>query len=309
MKLDRLLEMTILLMNRERMTADELARRFGVSTRTIYRDIDTLSLAGIPVYSVKGNGGGISLMGEYTLNKSIVTEEERDEILVGLQSLRAADYPGDDTLIEKLSSLFKSDKNYDWLEVDFSEWGRGPEDKIKFAGIRDSAIERNVIQFIYANSYGEQNQRTVEPLRMVYKARSWYLYGWDRDKQAFRIYRLSRIKNLLVKGEAFEPRENVPDLIENSPPDMVLTKTKLLVSPQLAYRAYDEFDDAALTRMDDGSVEINSMMPVDEWLYSFLLSFGNGILVLEPDFLREEVIDRMMKTLINYGVVEHDIQK
>lgn len=309
MKLDRLLEMTILLMNRERMTADELAKRFGVSTRTIYRDIDTLSLAGIPVYSVKGNGGGISLMGEYTLNKSIVTEEERDEILVGLQSLRAADYPSDDTLIEKLSSLFKSDKNYDWLEVDFSDWGRGPEDKLKFAGIRDSAIDRNVIQFTYANSYGEQNTRTVEPLRMVYKSKSWYLYGWDRDKEGFRIFRLSRIKSLVVKAETFQPREHVPDLIDNTPPDMVITEMKLLISPQVAYRAYDEFDDTAITRLDDGSMEINTVMPVDEWVYGFLLSFGNNIVVLEPTEVRVELVRRLAMTLANYGTLEHDTGK
>ena len=102
MKINRLLEITLVLLNKGNTTARELADRFEVSTRTIYRDIDELSAAGVPVFTNKGSGGGISLMENYVLNRSFMTEHERDSLLLALKTLQATRYPQIEAILEKI---------------------------------------------------------------------------------------------------------------------------------------------------------------------------------------------------------------
>ncbi|MGD9142787.1 MAG: HTH domain-containing protein, partial [Dehalococcoidia bacterium] len=128
MKINRLLEITLLLLNRGTVTAGELAERFGVSTRTIYRDIDDLSAVGVPVYTNKGRGGGVALLENYTFSKAMVTEQERDGLLLALKTLQATRYPDIDGIIDKIGALFKDAAAEDWVHVDFSPWGSGPDD-------------------------------------------------------------------------------------------------------------------------------------------------------------------------------------
>ena len=162
MKLDRLLEITILLMNRESVTAGELAERFGVSVRTVYRDVETLSLAGIPVAMSRGRGGGISLMKDFTLSRSIVTGEERDSILLSLQAFQATRYPDGDRALEKLSGLFRRDPSQ-WVRIDFSPWESGPGSEEKLRLIRQAILEYRVVRMDYVNSGNRRSSREIEP--------------------------------------------------------------------------------------------------------------------------------------------------
>lgn len=302
MKLERLLEMTTLLLNRERITAAELAERFEVSQRTIYRDIDALSMAGIPVYATKGKGGGISLMQEYTLDKSLVNDQERADILIGLQSLRAANYPTDGALIEKLSSIFKSDQNYNWLEVDFSEWGKGDADKKRFADIRDACINRNLLHIEYINTYGQTSERVIEPIKLFYKAHAWYLYAWCRNKVSIRMFRISRILRYEILTETFPARSDEDTAIESAAPEMVMVHVHLHIAPPMAYRVYDEFSFADIHKNADGSADVHTFLPHDEWIYGYLLSYGSQATVLAPQNVRDEFIRRLQKILLNYDI-------
>ncbi|MEG0388680.1 MAG: HTH domain-containing protein, partial [Niameybacter sp.] len=117
MKINRLLEIVILLLNKKSITAKELANRFEVSTRTIYRDIDDLSAAGIPIYTNKGGGGGIALLEEYTLNKTLLSDLEKEQLLMTLKTLEATQYTKDNQIVEKLGILFSRQQDTDWVEV------------------------------------------------------------------------------------------------------------------------------------------------------------------------------------------------
>ena len=147
----RLFEIVYLLQSRPRMTARELAKRFEVSVRTIYRDIDALSAAGVPVYAARGGGGGVGLLPGYVLDRSLLTDGEQDEILYALRAMAAAGMGG--AALEKLAGLFQKSGD-GWLEVDFSPWGSGPAEKRVFATLKTAILSRREIAFDYYSARG-----------------------------------------------------------------------------------------------------------------------------------------------------------
>ena len=182
MQINRLFEIVYLLLEKNCITAKELSEHFGVSVRTIYRDIDILSTANIPIYTNKGKGGGISLLENFVLDKSILSEEEQNQILFALQSLEKLNVNNEKKALEKMSMLFnKGTKN--WIEIDFSNWGTDSTQNEKFNKIKESIINSKVIEITYFNSYGEENKRQIEPLQIWFKDKSWYIKAFCRLKQ------------------------------------------------------------------------------------------------------------------------------
>lgn len=161
MQISRLFQVIYILLENGTVTAPELAERFEVSVRTIYRDVEALSQAGIPIYTIQGKGGGISLSDRFVLNKSMLTDKEQDEILFALQSLAAAQYPDSNAIFEKLSSLFRKN-NINWIEVDFSSWGSGQKQKELFVLLKQAILEQKVISFTYLSLLPE-NKKAGEP--------------------------------------------------------------------------------------------------------------------------------------------------
>ena len=174
MSANRLFQIVYLLLERGRMTAEELAGRLEVSVRTVYRDIDALSAAGIPVFTAQGKGGGVSLMEGYVLDRATFTEEEQRQLLTALQSMSGQE---DDSTLTKLSALFhRSEDN--WLQVNLSRWGASAWDNEKFNRLRDAIRARRAVTFNYASSRGDTRPRTVLPARLVFKGQAWYLQAW-----------------------------------------------------------------------------------------------------------------------------------
>ena len=203
MQINRLFEIVYILLDKKTITAKELSERFEVSVRTIYRDIDTLSGAGIPIYTTKGKGGGISLIEDFVLNKSVLSEKEQKEILMSLQSLNAMKFLEMEPVLNKLSTVFKK-KSESWIDVDFSQWGSNEIEKEKFNILKTAILNTSVISFEYFSSYGEKTLRTIEPLKLIFKGQGWYLYGFCRVKHDFRIFKITRIKNLKLLNETFK---------------------------------------------------------------------------------------------------------
>jgi predicted DNA-binding transcriptional regulator YafY len=296
-KINRLLEITIILLNKGTVTAKELAERFEVSTRTIYRDIDVLSSAGVPVFTNKGSGGGISLLESYTINKALISEHERESILLALKTLQAIKYPEIDLIIDKIGAVFKNTAADDWVYIDFSPWGSKPNEDNKFIDIKKSIMERRLISFDYVNAEGGKSRRSIEPMRLVFKAQAWYLWGYCRSRQAFRTFRISRVKNLTVTSESFECREHDSAQKERSvekPKELVTLKLRF--QPEALHRLYDDFDDEMITKNADGTCDVIVTLPEGEWVYGYILSYGCQVKVIEPEHVRQIVIDRLKKT-------------
>lgn len=165
MQIDRLFQIVYLLLDRKAMTAKELAAHFEVSVRTILRDIDTLSSANIPVYTIQGKGGGISILDGYVLNKAALNEEEQKQILIALQSLAATGNTDANRTLSKLSALFQK-TDTDWLKVDFSRWGQGAQDNRRFELLKTAILRRHAVCFDYVGSYGSESRRKAYPLKL-----------------------------------------------------------------------------------------------------------------------------------------------
>lgn len=301
MRESRLFKILYYLLDKGRATAPELAKRFEVSARTVYRDIDALSSAGIPVYAEAGRGGGICLMNHFVLDRAVLTEAEKQDILSALQNVAAAGNKGGEETLEKLSALFRIQAE-NWYEVDFARWGVSTGDHEKFESLKKAILTHRRVKIIYAGSGREKSYRTVEPQKLLYKSRSWYLKAWCLEKEAFRLFKLSRILEWEVLEESFEPgtfseaeaasQAELPrsELSQSEIPQVILS-----FPGEMAYRVYDEFDSSQVRELENGSLLTMAPMPIDEWLIAFLLSFGDSVEIIEPAYLKEVLAERAFK--------------
>lgn len=296
MQTNRLFEMVYLLLERKTMTAKELAQRFEVSTRTIYRDVEVLSSANIPIYCSKGKGGGIHLLENFVLDKSILSETEQNQILFALQSLEKLKASDENQTLDKMHRIFKK-QSKDWIQIDFSSWGTSKEKDTTFAIIKEAILNCQVITFIYYNTYGQQKQRTVEPLQIWFKDKAWYLKAYCREKQDYRIFKIARMKHITKQEETFE--RTLPKQPEKSW-EIKTVLLKLQIDKKMAYRIYDEFEESQIQVLENGNFYITVEYPENDWIYGYILSFGEYIQVIEPEYIKEEIKKQLQKTLENY---------
>ena len=298
MKINRLFEIVYILLNEKNVTAKKLSTHFEVSARTILRDVDTLAESGIPIYTTRGKGGGISILDNHILNKTTLSEEEQDQLLFALQSLSATQDINTKSFSSRLQSLFgKNDTS--WIEVDFSRWGNGYTDKIKFELLKNAIIKKIAITFKYFNSYGETKLYTVYPLKLVFKSKAWYIQGFCLPKEAYRTFKITRMQNINITDKTFLDRIfDIPKIESFEYLTSQFVDLKLLFSPSAAYRIYDEFSEKDILKTENGTFSISTKMPNDHWLYSYILSFGELVEVIEPEIVRKETM-RLAKAIKN----------
>lgn len=294
----RLFEIIYSLMDTGFARAKDLAERFEVSTRTIYRDIDSLSLAGIPVYSKRGKNGGIYLMEGFVLNKALLSEMERNEIIMGLESLAATGY--ENKALSKLRAVFSQKRAF--VSVDHSGWAK--DEKEQFELLKEAILNSKVIRFKYFNAKGESGERDVEPHKLLFKGKAWYLLAFCRRRQGARVFRLSRMKELVVLSETFDGE--LPDYESAEKPLVGETvfeplKVRLEIAEELAYRVYDEFEEHEIKRQEGGGFVVDAEMIEDQWFYGYILSFGEYARVLKPVQLKNIIAGKIKKMLDCYA--------
>ncbi len=299
--IDRLIQIIFLLLRHENITAKQLAQELGVSTRTIYRDINTLSIAGIPITSQKGYGGGLSLLEGFALDKSYFTQEEQSNIIQALQILKSSHYPDADRTLNKVAGLFSHTLQSDWLEIDFSYWGSPEKERRNMTALERAVINKYVIKFTYYNSELTITEQTVEPLKLLFKSHSWYLIAFSRRREEIRTYKLSRIRNLQITDQLFD---------RTLPADFSLTPAyqeeyniplfKLRFSEKIAYKVYDEFQEEYIKKLEDGTLEVTFRYQLSDWTFLYLLSFGEYVEIIEPVEARMLLKEKAQKILALY---------
>ena len=296
MQINRLFEMLHMMLNKKNITAKELSEYFEVSVRTVYRDIETLASAGIPVYSLRGKNGGIRLLEGYTLNKSLISQDEQNEIMYALQSLKAVNYPESEETLKKLSLIFnKSSDN--WIEVDFSRYGS--DDNVLFENIKQAILKKLIIRFTYFNSRGEKSYRAADPLKILFKEKAWYLFAYCHNKKDIRQFKINRIKELILTEEHFD--KSMEDFEINDEKEAVKrVKVIVEIDKSQAYRVYDEFSEENINKMKDGNFEVIMENPESEWVYGYLLSFGEYLKVKEPERIKKNLFEKIEKMRENY---------
>ncbi|HBL49598.1 MAG TPA: YafY family transcriptional regulator [Firmicutes bacterium] len=305
MRIDRMLGITIILLGREKVTARELAQRFEVSLRTIYRDLDAIQQAGIPVVCLSGSGGGYSLMENYTVDRRLLNFKDMAAILSALRGVRniASTLDGSPGLLEstfeKISSLVPQDKaqemeqHLERLVIDYLPWDTSPKQTAQFRMISQSIANNELLTLTYRNLRGTTNTRVIEPMTLLFKGYTWYLFAYCRMQNDFRIFRLSRILKLEATGQPFQRREgSYRSIWDSYQPASPPVKLVLAFAPEARSRAEEYFGVDELSDYSDGRLLAQVSWPEDEWVYTFLLSFGEHIEVLEPPHIRKLLCDK-----------------
>lgn len=297
MQKSRLFKIVYYLLEKGRATAPELAEKFEVSVRTIYRDIDAISGAGIPIYAAAGKGGGISILKNFTLDKSLLSRAEQEQILAALQGAAVTYGKNIDELLTKLGGLFQT-RAANWIEVDFSGWVQNRPKQEIFNLIKEAIFNKHTITFQYFDSSGKRTDRRVHPYKLVFKSKDWYLYGCCLQRNDSRFFKLTRIKELEILTETFSP-VFIPSVVEKQISSGKTIKTKLKFKKQAAFRVCDEFADA-VTEDAQGNLYVQTDLPDNEMLYSYILSFGDAVEVLEPGRVREQIRKKLEEIQENY---------
>ncbi len=305
MKIDRLIGILSVLLQEEKTTAPELAERFEVSRRTINRDIEDLCKAGIPIQTMQGTGGGISIMNGYRMDRTILTSKDMQMILAGLRSLDSvsgSSYYGH--LMEKIqagSSEFITGR--DSILIDLSSWYR---DSLapKIETIQDAIGDRHLIRFRYYAPSGESD-RTVEPYYLVFRWSSWYLWGWCLKRKDYRLFKLNRMDKVRGTDKVFECREaSVPDLSnEKIFPGEI--KVKALFEADQKWRLVEEFGPSCFTENDDGRLLFTADYTDIENLVTWIMTFGDKAELIEPQEARKKISIMVQKMTTVYKEAEH----
>ena len=288
MKMDRLIGILSILLQREQVTAPELAEQFEVSRRTIQRDIEALGRAGIPIATVQGAGGGISIMEGYRVDRTVLTAPEMQAILAGLRSLDSVSgtrrYA---QLMEKLSagnSALVSGGAH--MLIDLSSWYKSSLAP-KIEAIQTAIQQHQQVQFTYDAPKGTSTRR-VEPYYLVFRWSAWYLWGWCLARQDFRLFKLNRMTGLST-GETFSPRPApLPDFaLERIFPTKYQVCARF--EPACRWRLVEEYGADSFTVQPDGRLLFRWGFPDADSVLSWILTFGDGAELLEPVELREQL--------------------
>lgn len=297
MQIERLFETVYILLNKKSVTAKELAEHFEISIRTVYRDIDALSMAGIPIYTNKGRGGGICLMDHYVLNKSLLSNEEQDHILSSLISIQHLANQDVDKVITKLASSFQRE-SIDWIDVDFTNWTATNDHK--FSIIKEAIWNQHILTFTYSNLDGITSHRSVEPLKIIFKGQAWYLFAYCLNKQRPSFFKLNRMQSLELTSKHFERKDIIPEFSEFVNAEKKTVSLKIKIDASHSFLIYDEFISDQIQKDKNGNFLIETQLHDEEWLYSWLMSYGSALTVIAPEHVKLKLIDKIKDNLHNY---------
>lgn len=308
MKIERMLTIIVMLLNRNRITANELAEKFEVSIRTIYRDIEAINQAGIPIISHSGNNGGFSIYEDYKLNNQVLTMNNLSSLLSVLKDINATvDDIELESSIEKLQNIVPDNKidqlnrHSEQIIIDLHPYGDTPSQKSLVKTIRQAITQTRLLTIGYKNYNNISSSRQIEPMSLVFKNYTWYLFAYCLLKEDFRLFRVSRIKNYQIEEQVFERRKNTYHEItafENEQAKII--ELVLKVSPLMKSRVEDIFNEQDIEVLETGELLVTATIPEKDWLFSLIFSFGEHVEVLAPKDLRETIASKLQLMITKY---------
>ena len=296
MKLARIISIIMLLLQHRKVTAARLAEMFEVNVRTIYRDVELINLAGIPITASRGVGGGIGIMEEYKVEKGLFTTADITSLLIALGS---SPLSGEEVLatIAKIKGLIPKEqmRNIELkarqIVVDHSPWHGRRLMPNSFARIK-SALELNrLISFHYYDGNGRESHRITEPYQLMLKESHWYLLAYCTLRDDFRIFRVSRMSEIMMLEDTFTPKEFEydPNDSPETPDEIIIT---LLVDESLRGLMADYCGRDNLKAGEDNKLQADFPFVESDFGYGLLLSFGNKCECLKPEKVRRELKKR-----------------
>lgn len=291
MRAERLLKILIYLLNHDTATARQLSVYLGVSLRTIQRDMDHLYEAGVPIQATLGNGGGYELFPEKKKNGQFIKKKDVRFLVSLLKDLNLGHEPEE---LEEIfcKSLVSSSRRQPVVYWEFGVSKEAAQVQKKNSALKD-AIEREVeVAFDYTLCAEDASYKQVQPLALRYRWYAWYLFGYDAKEQEFRSFRINKIQNLCVTKSAFFRGEDLEKLLQEE--DARFLQACTPVSVWCSKDAIPVVDEYFLveerTMLADGHQQLLLRVPTEDRLWrGLLLSLGNEIRILSPDFVIEQL--------------------
>lgn len=307
MRIDRMLAITVILLNRKRISARALADKFEVSVRTIYRDIDALNSAGIPVVSYPGNDGGFGIVDTFKLDRQLFTFRDMISVISALNGLNKTLEDSElDNVIEKIRNLVPREKSgeldlsLEQFIIDVLPWGARQKQRELIQIVHNAIVNKKLLEFTYRNSKGEETRRAVEPMTLLFKGYAWYLFGFCQLRNDYRFFRLSRISNPDSSQIDFQRRDKSYNEFETDQKNQKPVSLVFKFSPEVRFRVEDFFDPEDIEILENGGTIVRVQWPEDEWVYSMILSYGEHIQVLEPAHICEKILQKVKKIVTNF---------
>lgn len=308
MKIDRLISIIMVLLEREKISASRLAEMFEVTTRTIYRDIETINQAGIPIVTYPGVNGGIGILERYKIDKSFFNRDDISTLLMALgtvsSTLSNKKVAG---TLAKVKNLIP-EQQFNEIEIkssqiaiDLTPWAGNRNLQENLVKVKRALEERRLLSFDYLDRHGMRSRRVIEPYQLVLKEGSWYLQSYCTIKDDFRVFKLFRMNGLEVMEESFKLRPFTPKAMDGR--DWIekrLIKIKLLIDSSLLERVIERKGEGDIEPYGDGRYLVELPFEESEFGYNYLLSFGSKCECLEPESVRNELARRIEQMLAIY---------
>ena len=288
MKLDRLIGILSILLQQDKITAPELSEKFEVSVRTILRDIDDINKAGIPIITSQGQGGGISIMDGYKIDRTLLSSSEMQAIFSGLKSLDSVS--GTNRYRQLMDKLSVSDtiSTDNHIIIDLAAWDKNAV-STKLELIKSAIEQKKIITFRYYSPECTK-QRSIEPYHLVFQWSSWYVWGFCVKRQDYRLFKLTRITELTKTEEAFVQR----DIPEYECDKLRHTKGEISAivrfDKSAKWRIVDEFGTENFTEDENGNVILTFTWSDKLSFYSYVLGFRENAEIISPAEYREEFL-------------------
>lgn len=301
MKIDRLMAITIYLLNHGKTSAQKLAEHFEVSPRTIMRDIDTLGQAGIPIRSTCGAEGGYEILDTYVMEKQPASRADYEFIVTALKSLASA-YTNNGIKNTLAKMEFLTGTKPQIVSVDFGAAGENQEINARIRLLEEAIRQKKQVRFTYTNQADETKERLVEPAGLIYKWYGWYLVGYYEKYQDYCMFKLIRMEHIVITDRDCMREHSSWETHIGEKSAEKLIAVRLLGKQKVKAKCREYLNGAVTKEYENGDFEYCFTVPEGEtFWYGFLLSLGNSVRILEPASL----IERMLQTC-NMLIKEYD---
>ncbi|WP_281884220.1 YafY family protein [Paenibacillus sp. YYML68] len=301
-KLERLLSIVMILLQRDVVPAAQLAQLLHVSKRTILRDMEALGMSNIPIYSIHGVHGGYGIMEEYKLDKRLLTSKDLEHLLTALSGLgQIMVSPEVAITMTKIESMVSSTSVKSPIQLSFYEWDGRSEMAPIMLTCQQAISENRLVSFDYIDRNGHTTSRTVEPYELHFHERSWYMKGYCLDRNDYRTFKLSRTDHMNLQVRAFVPRQDAGDQASRDSILSQLVTVKALIEPRIMDHFIERYGRKSVEAYNSELLAATIQVPQNEIGFQFLASFGTSLTLLEPPSYVEDYRCFLRGLLGKYG--------
>ena len=296
MKYEIMLKILFELMSKKCVKASYLANKYEVSVRSIHRYINSLELAGVPIYTLRGNGGGFSIIDTFKFSSTFLTVNEFEQTINALKAITES-VPNKDlsNVINKLKSVMRND--YTGIDIksgnliiDAGPWGDAVGYKVKLSILQKCIESCNLLSITYHDRNGDVTERVIEPHVIVFKQGLWYVFAYCHLRNEFRFFKTGRIQQANILEQKFNRRnlEQV-ELPLNFWSNNVVAKDVVLEIDKKCLSDVEEWLGIENIKIVNDKHVAEVKLPYDNGLISKIISYGNGIKVISPLELSKEI--------------------